>query len=80
MHGYSYEVNTGKSQMLPEGLQCNSWAGAVDPRFKEQVHAFSGMCSLAGSHTLGLVLGHAETAKVKPVVHQAYCCFVLIKC
>lgn len=57
--------------MLPEGLQCNSWAGVADPKFKEQVHAFSGTCNLAGSHTLGFVLGHAEAAKVKPVVHQA---------
>ena len=56
--------------MLSEGYSVKSGVGAVDPRFKDQVHAWSGTCSIVVSHTWGLVLGHVE-AKVKPVVHQA---------
>ena len=77
MHGYSYKVNTSKSWVLPEGYSVNSWAAAVDPRFKHQVHACLGTCSLTVSHTLGLVLGHVEAAKVKLVAYQACGCFVV---
>ena len=31
-------------------------------------------------HTQGLVLGHAESAKALLVIHQARCCFVVLKC